>query len=373
MRLTEPYTVFLRKLQSGRKVYYYQYRRNDGTRSVPKSTGCTNRTKALRYCQFLYSNNKFDVDVVDVSIKFNKFCKDFFGENGEFRTWKRTNGADLKADTVRRYELSLDKHIVPFFKNTDIRDITKDRCKKWVVWASEKLGLSPKSVNNAQGVLNLVFESAIDKGLIKVNPLRGIGLRKLEKKKKDLLTVEELAKIYRGHWANETEKRAFLLASITGMRIGEVCALQKSDIKKNYLDVTKSYSGKFGMQNSTKTGMSRCVPYPADFDFSFVHADAVFTEDGANPVKPHCVYNAFTRNMDRIGINRKERGINLHSLRNCFISYLRAENIPDPKIRAVVGHADESMTDLYTYWTPDMFPEVYEKQKKLYYAIIGKE
>ena len=77
-----------------------------------------------------------------------------------------------------------------------------------------------------------------------------------------------------------------------------------------------------------------------------------------------------------LGIDTKERGITTHTLRNFFISYLsylESENVPEPKIRAVAGHKDPTMTGLYTYWTPEMFPEIYEVQEKLFYQITGAE
>ena len=53
-----------------------------------------------------------------------------------------------------------------------------------------------------------------------------------------------------------------------------------------------------------------------------------------------------------------------------FISYLESKNVSEPKIRAVVGHKDSSMTDLYTYWTPDMFPEIYAAQEEMIRSIL---
>ena len=58
MRVTEPYTLFPRKLPSGKTVIYYQYRRSDGTRSAPKSTGCTTMTAAKRFCNKLYNSGE---------------------------------------------------------------------------------------------------------------------------------------------------------------------------------------------------------------------------------------------------------------------------------------------------------------------------
>jgi len=42
MRVTEPYIIFPRELKSGKIVYYYHFRDENGRRSAAKSTGCTN-------------------------------------------------------------------------------------------------------------------------------------------------------------------------------------------------------------------------------------------------------------------------------------------------------------------------------------------
>lgn len=364
MRISEPYTIFLRTFPSGKQVYYYQFRDNNGVRSAPKSTGCDTLSKARRFCQKLYNENKFDTST---GITFSMFTQDFFSPTGEFCKWKEINNRPLKPETLRRYNLSLNLHILPFFGSMQLEKINRNTCKKWIIWASEKW--TPKTINNAQSVLNLIFESAVERDKITYNPLYKLGFRKLQKKKRDLLSVSEISALYNLDWNNDVYKQAFLLAAITGMRLGEIMALQYDDIKGNYISVTKNYSDRYGMQDSTKTYMNRYVPIPADFPFP-VHDDVfIFSDTGKTPFKGHCIYNAFVRRCALLNIDRIERGITIHSLRNFFVSYLQQNNITEAKIRAVVGHADETMTDLYTYWKPDMFPEVYEVQKKLFYEI----
>lgn len=53
MRITEPYTIFLRKLPSGKSVYYYQFRNENGVRSPAYSTGTNKLSQARRLCQKL--------------------------------------------------------------------------------------------------------------------------------------------------------------------------------------------------------------------------------------------------------------------------------------------------------------------------------
>ena len=247
--------------------------------------------------------------------------------------------------------------------------LTRDLCKEWVLWASGKW--SPKTVNTAQGVLNIILENALEKRLIDANPASKLGLRKTVKKNRELLTVQEISIIYNSAWASQPQRAMFLLAAVTGMRIGEIVALQKGDIKEGFLDIHADYSDKFGFQQSTKTYVNRYVPVPAGFPFPESESEWVFSKDGKEPIKGHCLYNAVKRKCAELGIDTAGRGITVHSLRNFFISYLQKHNVPESKIRAVVGHTDETMTDLYTYWKPDMFPEVYEAQQKLFNDITG--
>ena len=55
IKITEPYTIFLRKLPSGREVYYYyQYRDESGRRSPAYLTDTDKLSQARRVCNRLY-------------------------------------------------------------------------------------------------------------------------------------------------------------------------------------------------------------------------------------------------------------------------------------------------------------------------------
>ena len=367
MRVTEPYTIFPRKMASGKTVYYYQFRLDDGTRSGSKSTGCTTLSSARRMCNKLYNSGGFSENK---SVTFENYTKDFFSKENRYYKWRLANQRIITDETLLAYNKALTHQLIPFFKNYELCKINTNTVKEWVVWASEKW--SAKTINNAQGVLGIITRQALESDIINKNPVEFISFRKTHKKKRQLLTIQEIKQIYNGKWANENEKKMFLLAVITGMRIGEISALMKENVHCNYLDVKYSFARKFGL-GSTKTHLSRYVPIPEKLNL-ITNNNSVWifdNETNDNPIMSHAVYNCFVRICDKIGIDRKERGITIHSLRNFFISYLQSENVPEPKIRAVVGHAEETMTDLYTYWKPDMFPEVYEAQLKLYQEIKG--
>ena len=367
MRVTEPYIIFPRTLASGRIVYYYQYRDENGRRSCALSTGETVLSKAKRKIQKMYNDGEL-IKKKEAPL-FSKFTDGFFDKDGKYYEYQAATGKPIKDSTLDSYVKILANQLLPFFGEKKLSDINKSAIKDWVVWASGFW--SPKTVNNAHGVLNIIMESAVDSDVIQRNPLRGVKFKPVEKKSRSLLTVDELRTIYKSSlWARDTEREMFLLAAITGMRIGEVSALMKENVHENWLDVKFTYSDKFGL-GSTKTGQNRKVPIPKGAVVSESKTKWFFEGITADkPLMSHAVYNCFSRICDALGIDRKGRGITIHSLRNFFISYLQANNISESKIKAVVGHTDKgNMTEHYTYWTPEMFPEIYEVQEKLYREI----
>jgi len=372
MRITEPYTIFPRTLPSGRTVYYYQYRDENGRRSPAYSTGTDKLSQARRICQKLYNEGKFQTNS---GLLFKTFATGFFDEGSAYRKWKATSGDDLAPSTIASYTKLLNYQLLPYFGDMQLRKINTDTVKQWIVWINENW--SAKTSNNAQSVLNIIMKSAKEKRLIKEVPSADLSFRKIKKKHRELLTVDELHKIYTlGDWRWEVARRAFLVCAITGMRIGEVVGLQTYEVGEDRLNVEHSMHPYFGL-GETKTRVCRYVPIPPSLNLkSKCGTTWAFTKpDSDEPVRAGYIYKRLMDICASMNIDTKERGITLHSLRNMFISYMRGstfgENI-DAKIKAVVGHADETMTDWYTYWTPEMFPEIYEVQEKLYKQITGE-
>ena len=368
MRVTEPYTIFPRTLSSGKTVYYYQFRDDAGHRSSAKSTGCTTLSSAKRFCQKLYNEGAFKKDS---SLTFSVYTQDFFSESSRYYKWKIANKERISLETMLAYNKFLRNQLMPFFADYKISNIKRSDVKEWVIWANDKW--SPKTVNSAQTVLNLIFKQAIDEEIIENNPCYNLSFRTIEKKQRELLTIEEVRDLYNnGKWWYDNQL-IFLLDIITGMRISEVVALHRDNIYENYVDVCHSYSRQFGL-GATKTNENRFVPIPTVLaktlqlrnGFLFVNHEG---KNIGKPLNINSFYTNLTENYTRCGIDYKKRGLTVHTNRDFYNTYLMSENVPESKVRAVIGHKDSSMTNLYTYWKPDMFSEVYSAQEKLYRMI----
>ena len=219
MRVTEPYTIFPRTLNSGKTVYYYQFRDEQNRRSSAKSTGCTTLAAAKRFCQKLYNEGEFKTGS---HLTFSVYTKDFFSESSRYYKWKIANKERISLESLLAYDKFLRNQLLPYFADYRIDNIKRATVKEWVIWANEKW--SPKTVNSAQTVLNLIFKQAIDDEIVEYNPCAGLTFRTIEKKARELLTIEEIKIMYHcGKWWYDNQL-ILLLHMNTSMRTSEILA-----------------------------------------------------------------------------------------------------------------------------------------------------
>ena len=96
--------------------------------------------------------------------------------------------------------------------------------------------------------MSIILSVAVEDGIIDVNPSLGIEKLKTDKIERILLTLEELQSVFSEPWQKESIRIAALTASVTGMRIGEILALEKNAVHSDYLDVYYSWSSKHGIR-----------------------------------------------------------------------------------------------------------------------------
>lgn len=367
MRITEPYTIFKRTLSSGRTVYYYQFRDDYGRRSSAYSTGTDNLAQAKRIVRKLYNEGMFKTSS---NMTFGAFAKDFFSEGGKYSYLLELKGRKVTKSTMFIYKRALDKLLLPYFEKISINKISTITVREFKKWALEDNAAN--SVNNAILCLTIILRYAQEKQIIQTLPK--MESVKIQKKERSLLTEDELTEFFKLAFTTQNKKAslALLLGACTGMRVGEIMGLKPDCVYENYIDINKSFHPMFGL-GDTKTKQNRYVPIPRELSVrlkEIADEEWVFCKDD-KPLNKGIIAYCFDKCLEKMDIKKQERGLTVHSLRAFFISYLQSKNISEPKIRAVVGHSDQTMTSVYTYWKPDMFPEINEVQESLYEKIKG--
>ncbi len=237
-------------------------------------------------------------------------------------------------------------NFVSFFKdmlvcNIDRADVVAFRNHR------RALGRSAKTVRNDLGILNTMFKKAIDNGFAFENPVEGVEKpRNTPKIQQVPWTDEEFRFVMRN--AQEEVKRVCLVLYNTGMRMGELAQLKKSDFDLRLGVVRiKSVEGA-----TTKTYRARVVPLP---DVIMELIPTIPCESILSGTRKAFEHQWYTFKSD----HKFER--TLHQLRHTYISRMLKAGVDKKTLMEWVGQKTSGITDHYTHMIPEQMSEWREK------------
>ena len=155
------------------------------------------------------------------------FSKKLFGVYCD--EWLLVNRNRLKESTAAKYKIMLEAHIKPYFGNCQPERITTEMTANFINWMIAEKELSPKTAKDTA----IVFTSIL-KYISQTN--NGIGLVDVFMPRYVAKEIRVLTKEEQNRFVNylmaETDSYKFgiLFALMTGLRIGEICALRMRDI-----------------------------------------------------------------------------------------------------------------------------------------------
>ena len=361
--ITDEYHYTLYKREEGDRnngFYYYSYHDENGKR-IKRSTGLTNEKKARAYVNRLIAEGKFKEAP---KVSRNPTFKEFAEEN---HFWEYDRCPIVRDALARKGKYSRDncksngdcmrKNIYPTFGNVKLSRITKAMINNWIICLPTAARLSNKSVNALRCILYQMLQVAADMGLVrkelvldKAKPLRKNA------KVRPAFTPEQVKAIFGAEWKNKHAYIGCRLASVTGMRLGEIKALKPEQVFPDHIHVDAAWADGEG-RKSTKSGKTRDIPITAEI-YNMIqqiiyHKGLIFSTDGVKPMGDKFFNAPLDRRMDELEIDHAETetetSLSFHSFRHFFNSRLVAAGINGEIIRAVIGHEDEEMTDNYTH------------------------
>ena len=235
--------------------------------------------------------------------------------------------------------------------------------------------------NYSQSTLSKIFEFiknsysyALDDGIVSSNPCNDVNKKRFKsnvaKKRIIIYTNDEIKRIIQ---EIDTNNRLYSLnvyaipiLLFTGLRVGEILALRKSDIDldagviyiKNALIYARSGSVRGFKVTTPKTQSSiRQVPISNNARKYILYLyyandnDYLITTKNGNFLSDRNLSRTFSRLCKRIGVRYK----GLHSLRHTFATNLILKGLDINIVSKILGHSKASMTlDVYTHILDDI-------------------
>jgi len=262
----------------------------------------------------------------------------------------------LSVSSKSCYKSIINKHILPAFKDRQIKSITAPELQ---IFLNTKSGLSVSTLGYIKAVLTGVFKNAYTNGIIDRDPSATLVRPSAQKESKRALTQAEVIAVLevgRTH----PEGMILLILYYTGLRIGEALGLQWRDVdfKERVLSVNRDIDFKTNAIGELKTkSAKRSVPIPQELYDALWLARGIGETFVIQSPKSHSFLSQSTYKrmwsrlmqavyeIDRSIENRNGKAIlTAHYFRHNYASVLYNNGIDILSAQKYLGHSDVKTT-----------------------------
>lgn len=280
-------------------------------------------------------------------------CNFTFGELSDL--WLGSIVHNVKESTYSNYGMKLEKHILPYFGAIRYEKLT---IKFFNDFISEKLlsGLSARYVSDICRVIKFITKFAHLK-LGYADKAELLSLPKCEKKERKMLTSAQQNLLTNYLAANISPSNlGIFISAVTGIRIGELCALKWSDIdlEKRIITVSRTMQRiqSQGDKAATKIVITspksqtsvREIPVP-DVLYSYLEDmrsnDEYYVLTGKKIFsEPRTMQYRFKSLLKKAGLPQ----VNFHALRHMFATRCVDIGVDVKTLSEILGHCSVELT-----------------------------
>ena len=351
--------------------------KENGKRKQIRRTGFkTKRAAEQKYRQFKQEIEESGTFKIVSDISFNDYL-DYFIKN-----YMEVN---LKESTVQNKLFLIEKHIRPVLKNYKLREITPAIINE-IINNKVKEGYKKKYISSIFTYIKLIFRySVFPSEFLKKNPAEHLKMPKIEdvSNAEKSITMDNLNKLIK-LWKNTKFNIVYTIGLHTGMRLGEIIALEwdNIDLNKGVITVNKNAVtlGSEVKLSSPKTQSSirtinigktlilelkkwRVGQIEQKFKRGkfYIQSNFVCTYSDGRWIKPNSIKSNGTALKKKYGIK-----FNFHMLRHTHATMLIENGANMKDVQERLGHYKYSTTmDTYAHVTKKMSDETIEIFEKV--------
>lgn len=285
--------------------------------------------------------------------------------------WLSKKKFTVKDSTYIRYRNIVENHINPFLGKYPIRKISTSLMEKFVKIKLEngKLdksgGVSPKMMGDMIVIIKETFKYANSNGVPTICDFSGISIRRLPHEMRVLSNSEEKRLISVLSSDTDCYKLGVLICLFTGIRIGELCALQWKNIsfadgtlkveqtmqRLQYEDKRSTQKTRIIITEPKSITAIRTIPLPSfllELMFPFATNPNAYVLSGEDKkyVEPRTMQNRFKTYLFEGDI----ADANFHSLRHTFATRCVEIGFDIKTLSEILGHSSVKITlDKYVH------------------------
>jgi len=249
--------------------------------------------------------------------------------------YSKESGSELKQSA---FETAMSKVsiLMPFFGHFLVSKITKSDIETFIRHRREQDGVSDSTINRDLALLKVSLNSAVDDGLMFINPMKKVKKLKDNNKRDRIMSIDEEKQFM--NTVSEHLRNIVNFILNTGLRINEVLGLKWPDVNFNNQTATirKTKNGKDFTFPLNKTALNLLNSLRQDKVLNFY----VFTFKGQ---KLKSIRTAFENTCERAKIT----GLHIHDLRRTFATRLLNSGVDIHTISKLLNHSDIQMTVRY--------------------------
>ncbi|MGJ9460066.1 tyrosine-type recombinase/integrase [Oceanobacillus sp. CF4.6] len=299
-------------------------------------------------------------------LKFEDFVEDWHKKHAKVK---------LAVKTCRNYKEKLDNYILPRFGYTRLEEIKPlhivdfiyDISQPGAAASKRDKPLSDSTIYEIDKTMRVVFNKAVEWKVIKESPMHGLSRPRIRKKKMKYYEEEDVLQFMEAMYQEDTVWRMFFITSaISGMRRGEVVALQWPDLnfEEGYIKLTRSIpffeNGRPHIKTTKTNEDLRIITMPnwymeemkefqeiwveekklMDDDWEGGDDDYIFHPGNGIPYTPETVTSTWAKLKTR----HKLKNIRLHDLRHTMITYLLEDGESLLNVQNRAGHSSSKIT-----------------------------